>query len=92
MSKRTVVTVLGVIVLLAALASLAYAAGAAQYQFTGTITAVDAQTMTVEKGKEKWNFSLEGMQGVTAKTGDKVTVYYHMVANKIEAKAETKKK
>ena len=50
-----------------------------QYQFTGTITEVDAKgkTMRVDKGGEIWEFSTEGLKDLKLKKGDKVTVYYH---------------
>lgn len=65
------------------------------YQFTGTVKAVDAGTFTVEKSaKEVWTFSTEKDTKGTPKVGDKVTVYYKMVATQIEAKpaAEAKPK
>jgi hypothetical protein len=66
------------------------------YQFTGTVKAVDGSTMTVEKtAKETWTFETSKDTKGTAKVGDKVTVYYKMVATEIEAKpaaTPTKKK
>ena len=58
------------------------------YQFTGSVTAADAGTLTVTKSpKEVWTFSTDKDTKGTAKVGDKVTVYYNMVATQIEAKA-----
>jgi hypothetical protein len=58
------------------------------YQFTGSVTAADAGTLTVEKSpKEIWTFSTDKDTKGTAKVGDKVTVYYIMQATQIEAKA-----
>jgi len=59
------------------------------YQFTGTVKSVESGTFTVEKSaKETWTFSTDGStKGGTPKVGDKVTVYYKMVATEIEAKA-----
>jgi len=63
------------------------AAGKA-YQFTGTVKSTDAGTLTVEKSaKETWTFSTDKDTKGTAKVGDKVTVYYKMIATEIEAKA-----
>ena len=63
------------------------AAGKA-YQFTGTVKSNDAGTLTVEKSaKETWTFSTDKDTNGTAKVGDKVTVYYKMIATEIEAKA-----
>lgn len=66
-------------------------AAAKSYQFTGTVKAVDSGTMTVEKSaKETWVFDLpSGTKGGTPKVGDKVTVYYKMVATEIESKPAT---
>ncbi len=63
-------------------------AASKSYQFTGTVKAVDSGTLTVEKSaKETWIFDLpSGTKGGTPKVGDKVTVYYKMVATQIEAK------
>ena len=63
------------------------------YQFTGTVKSNDNGTLTVEKtAKEVWTFTTDSSTKGTAKVGDKVTVYYNMVATQIEAKAATTKK
>ena len=63
-------------------------AAAKAYQFTGTVKANDAGTLTVEKSaKETWTFATNKDTKGTAKVGDKVTVFYTMVATDIEAKA-----
>jgi len=66
------------------------------YQFTGVVKAVDAASMTVEKSaKESWQFEVgKDTKGGTPKVGDRVTVYYKMVATEIESKpaAPTKTK
>ena len=63
-------------------------AAAKSYQFTGTVKANDGGTLTVEKSaKETWTFTTDKDTKGTAKVGDKVTVYYTMVATQIEAKA-----
>ena len=68
-------------------------AAAKGYQFTGTVKASDAGTLTVEKSaKETWTFETNKDTKGTAKVGDKVTVYYTMVATEIEAKAAPAKK
>jgi hypothetical protein len=57
------------------------------YQFTGVVKASDAGTLTVEKSaKETWTFTTGKDTKGTAKVGDKVTVYYTMVATEIESK------
>jgi hypothetical protein len=63
-------------------------AAAKAYQFTGTVKANEGGTLTVEKNaKETWTFSTDKDTKGTAKAGDKVTVYYKMIATEIEAKA-----
>lgn len=60
------------------------------YQFTGTVKTVTGNTFTVEKSaKETWTFSTDSSTKGTPKVGDKVTVYYKMVATEIEAKPAT---
>jgi len=85
MRRHLVVAGLVVVALLLA-AGLGYAAAVKQYQWTGTVTEVGGGTISVDKGGEVWQFSTEGMKAVKAKKGDKVTVYYKMVAQKIEGK------
>jgi hypothetical protein len=60
------------------------------YQFTGTVKTNDGGTLTVEKSaKEVWTFSTSKDTKGTAKVGDRVTVYYSMMATEIEAKPAT---
>jgi hypothetical protein len=71
--------------------SLGFSAGlraaGKSYQFTGTVKASDAGTLTVQKSaSETWMFDTNKDTKGTAKVGDKVTVYYTMVATEIEAK------
>jgi hypothetical protein len=82
--------ILSVVLLMVALASGGDAA-VKSYQFTGVVKAVDAASMTVEKSaKESWQFELgKDTKGGAAKVGDKVTVYYKMVATEIESKPAT---
>ncbi len=88
MDKRSLLTFVAVLAVLAVVVSLSIAASAKQYQYTGTVTEVDAKanTLSVDKGGEIWQFSTEGMKDVKIKKGDKVTVSYMMVAKKIESK------
>ncbi len=64
------------------------AAGPRQYQFTGAVTEVDIQgeTLSVDKGGDVWQFSVEGLKGLKIKKGDRVTVYYTMIARRVEMK------
>jgi hypothetical protein len=78
---------LTIILIVLAFVAGSYAA-AKSYQFTGTVKAVDATSLTVEKSaKETWQFELnKDVKGGAPKVGDKVTVYYKMVATEIESK------
>jgi len=73
---------------------LAFAAGgfaaAKKYQFTGIVKSDDGKTLTVEKNaKETWVFEKGSDTKGAAKVGDRVTVYYKMVATEIEGKPST---
>jgi hypothetical protein len=85
--RRILVGVFVLALLMAALVVAGYAA-TKSYQFTGTVKAVDGTALTVEKSaKETWQFELpKDVKGGTPKAGDRVTVYYKMVATEIEAK------
>ena len=94
--------ILWIVMIAALLIAAAVAGGYAaskSYQFTGTVKAADGGMVSVEKtAKETWQFEVpKDIKGATPKVGDKVTVYYKMVATEIEAKpagtaAATKKK
>jgi len=88
MRNRFTMAILAVLVAVGLVATLSMAAGPKQYQWTGTVTDVDAKakTMSVDKGGDIWEFSTEGMKDLKVKKGDKVTVYYVAIAKKIESK------
>jgi hypothetical protein len=87
MRSRALVAVVALFGLIVAIASLSSAA-AKQYQFTGTITEVDAKakTISVDKGGDVWEFATDGLKDLKVKKGDKVTIHYQMIAKKVEAK------
>ena len=88
MRSRTLVMVAAVLVALVVAAGLSLAAAPKQYQFTGAVTEFDpkAKTISVDKGGDIWEFSTNGLKDLKVKKGDKVTVYYTMVAKKLEMK------
>jgi len=88
MRSRFVTGILAVLVSVGLVATLSMAAGPKQYQWTGTVTEVDAKakTMIVDKSGEMWEFSTEGLKDFKVKKGDRVTVYYVAIAKKIEMK------
>lgn len=85
------------IALALALAALAAPTLAAEktYQVTGPVLEVTNDSITVQKGKEKWEVARATDTEVTGgepKKGDRVTVHYKMTATKIEVKAAKAKK
>jgi hypothetical protein len=84
--RRVVLAAIVVLLVVIAFAAGGYAA-VKSYQFTGVVKAADAGTLTVEKSaKETWQFEVSKDTKGTPKVGDKVTVYYKMVATEIESK------
>jgi len=79
-------------------ASFALAAGPKTYQVTGPVLELNANTIVVKKGNDKWELNRDAATKVTGdlKVGSKVTIEYTMTATKIEVKedkkAEAKKK
>src|SRR5215475_13564966 len=74
--------------------SLTRAADAKTYQVTGPVLEVTANTVTVQKGDEKWQIARDQNTKITGdlKVGSKVTIYYRMVATEIENKAKAEAK
>jgi hypothetical protein len=72
----------------------AFAADMKTYQVTGPVVSVTADTITVMKGKDKWEIGKDAGTKTTGdvKEGDKVTIMYRMTATAIEAKAGAAKK
>jgi len=74
----------------------ARAADTKTYQVTGPVLDVSADTITVQKGSEKWEIAKDASTtGADVKKGDHVTIHYKMTATSIEtkpAKATTTKK
>ena len=86
--KRTI----RLLALLAAM-TVSGAAGSARaaektYQVTGPVLEVSDTSITVEKGKEKWQLARdkETKGAADVKVGDKVTIEYSMTAKSIESK------
>lgn len=71
----------------------ALAAAPKTYQVTGPVLEVTDTTITVQKGKEKWEIARDKDTKVTGelKTGAKVTIEYRMTATSVEVKAEKPK-
>lgn len=80
-------------------ATIAFAAGAKTYQVTGPVLEVNANTIVVQKGTDKWEINRDAATKVTGdlKVGSKVTIEYTMKAVSVDVKdagkkAEPKKK
>jgi hypothetical protein len=88
MRSRIVITTIAILAVITLVATWSMAAGPKQYQWTGTVTQVDAKakTMSVDTGGDIWEFSTEGLKDLKVKKGDKVTVYYITIAKKVDMK------
>jgi FKBP-type peptidyl-prolyl cis-trans isomerase (trigger factor) len=76
----------------AAVSGAARAEAAKTYQVTGPVLEVTDSTITVQKGKEKWQLARdkETKSPADVKVGDKVTIEYSMTAKTIESKGAAK--
>jgi hypothetical protein len=76
----------------ALLAGPASAAPPKSYEVTGPVVEVTDSTITVEKGKEKWQIARDKDTKVMGdiKVGDKVHIDYRMTATAIEVKGAAK--
>ncbi len=87
--NRTIPKCLGILCGLALLAATSLgAAESKRYQVTGPVLEVTPTSITVQKGDEKWQIARDSNSKVPSgvKVGDKVTVYYYMVATEVETK------
>src|ERR1700690_1177410 len=75
------------------LVSFAFA-GSTSYQVTGPVLEVKDNSITVQKGKEKWEIARDKDTKISGdiKVGSKVTVYYSMKATSVEVKGDKSKK
>ena len=78
---------LGAAILFAATAAKS-AAAPDRYQVTGPVLEGNDSMIAVQKGKDRWELARDASTQVTGdlKVGAKVTVFYRMVATKIEVK------
>lgn len=87
---KKIILLLGIVLLTA---SFALAGAPKSYQVTGPVLELKDDTITVQKGKEKWEIARDKATKVTGdlKVGSKVTIQYQMKATEIEAKDGEKK-
>ncbi len=86
--KRTLTA--GAVVAALLLASAGSAATAKTYQVTGPVLEVSDTTITVQKGKDRWEIARDSSTKVTGdlKVGAKVTIEYRMTATAVDVKGE----
>jgi len=87
--KKVLIAVCAVLLL----SSFALAAQPKSYQVTGPVLEVTSDTVTVQKGNEKWEIARDKDTKVTGgdpKVRSKVTIMYKMKADAIEVKADGK--
>jgi hypothetical protein len=69
------------------------AADAKDYQVTGPVLEVTPTYIVVKKGEANWQIAVDkNTKGANVKVGDKVTIYYTMVATEVEVKPAKKAK
>jgi cytochrome c1 len=75
---------------LALASSLSFAAAAKTYQVTGPVLAVTDDTITVQKGTDRWEIARDASTKVTGdlKVGAKVTIEYRMSATSVDVKPD----
>lgn len=91
-AKRSLFTFVSALVLSATLFGGVALAADKTYQVTGPILEVTDTTITVQKGKEKWEIARTKDTKVTGelKVGAKVTIMYTMTAVSAEVKGDAK--
>ena len=87
-AKRSLFACLAALTLGATLAAAPARAADKTYQVTGPVLEVTDSSVTVQKGKEKWQLARTKDTKVTGdlKVGAKVTIMYTMTAVSIDAK------
>jgi RNase P/RNase MRP subunit p29 len=90
-AMKKVIIVLAILLLSV---SIVLAAGPKTYQVTGPVLEMTDDSITVQKGKEKWQIARDKDTKVKGelKVGAKVTIEYTMKAAAVEVKGESKKK
>jgi cytochrome c1 len=91
-AKRSIAAVVSALSLAVVLGATPAFAADKTYQVTGPVLEVTDTSITVQKGKEKWQIARTKDTKVTGdlKVGAKVTITYTMTAATVEAKADGK--
>jgi hypothetical protein len=80
-------------VLIAALSIPSVAFASKTYQVTGPVLEVTDTMIAVQKGKDRWEIDRDKDTKIEGelKVGEKVTITYHMTAEKVEVKSSADK-
>jgi hypothetical protein len=91
-AKRSLFTFVAALTLSSTLLLAPAHAAEKEYQVTGPVLEVTDASVTVQKGKEKWQLARTKDTKVTGdlKVGSKVTIMYTMTATSIESKGDAK--
>jgi len=91
-AKRSMLASVSALIFAAALAAAPAFAADKTYQATGPVLEVSDTSITIQKGKEKWQIARTKDTKVTGdlKVGTKVTIMYTMTATSVEAKGDAK--
>ena len=91
-AKRSIAALVSALSLAVVLGATPAFAADKTYQVTGPVLEVTDTSITVQKGKEKWQIARTKDTKVTGdpKVGAKVTITYTMTAATVEAKADGK--
>jgi hypothetical protein len=78
---------------LAAALSVPSIARAKTYQVTGPVLEVTDKMIAIKKGSDRWEIDRTPDTKIDGdlKVGSKVTIYYHMTAEKVESKGSSEK-
>ena len=81
------------LVLIAALSIPSIAFASKTYQVTGPVLEVTDKMIAVQKGKDRWEIDRDADTKIEGelKVGEKVTITYHMTAEKVEVKGAADK-
>src|SRR3954447_11674618 len=84
---------LSALVLAAALSIPSIAFASKTYQVTGPVLEVTDTMIAIQKGKDRWEIDRDKDTKIEGelKVGEKITVYYHMTAEKVESKGSGEK-
>ena len=69
--------------------SSSFAASAKTYQVTGPVLAISGDTITVQKGSDKWEVDKSAATKIKGnlKVGSKVTIEYRMIATSVDVQS-----